>query len=94
LANNPSDDLDHELVLHLIASHHGHARPLMPPMHDPEPTTIALDDHIYPSIVPVNFDHADRFHRLCRRYGTWGLALSETILRLAGQWASARNEGA
>lgn len=88
-------ELDAELVVHLVASHHGHARPLLPPISDPEPqdvtatlplldaelasvdVTVRSDDGI------VDWDHPARFETLCRRYGRWGLALLETVLRLA-----------
>lgn len=81
------DGLDYELVEHLIASHHGHNRPLLPPVPDPEPITFpvivdgaAIKVDTAPS---VNWDAPARFTRLNARYGRWGLALLETIVRLA-----------
>jgi hypothetical protein len=85
------------LVLHLIASHHGHARPFAPLILDPEPPTvsgchsgevIALDATDRKQLVePYRLGSGvpDRFWRLTRRYGWWGLAYLEAMLRL-GDW--------
>lgn len=80
--------LDAELVVHLVAAHHGHSRPLLPPVPDanrpqevevPEwGITVALPDD-----YGVDWAGPRRFQRLCARYGIWGLALLETIVRLA-----------
>lgn len=74
---------DQDLVLHLIAAHHGRARPYFPPDEswDPEPggkdvSTIAAE-------VPR------RFARMQSKYGRWGLAYLESLLRAADQIASA-----
>lgn len=85
------------LALHLIASHHGHARPWMPPCDDPSPPpmnliglgvdvelncrNVATDAHLRLAI-------AERFWRCQRRFGWWGTALLESILRLADQQVS------
>jgi len=86
-----------DLILHLVASHHGHARPFAPVVVDPEPPTIvgchdgeviALDAADRKRLVePHNLGSgiSDRFWRLTRRYGWWGLAYLEAILRL-GDW--------
>jgi CRISPR-associated endonuclease/helicase Cas3 len=71
-----------ELILHLIASHHGHARPHFGNSIDPGPTGDADPDAIA-AAVPV------RFANLQRRYGRWGLAWLEAIFRCADQRASA-----
>jgi CRISPR-associated endonuclease/helicase Cas3 len=78
-----SDEL-RELVLHLIAVHHGRGRPHFSPdeAFDPEPkgadvNTIAVE-------VP------QRFARLQRKYGRWGLAYLESLLRAADYAASAK----
>ncbi len=69
-----------ELVLHLIASHHGHARPLIRP--DGCETGP-------PSLLEIKAgDAALRFTKLQGRYGPWGLAWREAILRAADQSAS------
>lgn len=85
-----------DLLLHLIASHHGYARPFAP----------VLLDHEYPEVTvngmtltrdqretcpPHRLDSgiAERFWALTRCYGWWGLAYLEAVLRLADQQASA-----
>ncbi|WP_018788153.1 type I-U CRISPR-associated helicase/endonuclease Cas3 [Micromonospora sp. CNB394] len=86
-------DLDADLVVHLIASHHGRNRPLLPPVTDPEPIKINI-----PGLPALNTaDTIDwaapaRFSRLNCQYGRWGLALLEAIVRLADIWCSARDE--
>jgi CRISPR-associated endonuclease/helicase Cas3 len=73
-----------ELVLHLIAAHHGFARPLI--------TTRACDD-APPSLLRARAQQiAMRFARLQRRWGPWGLAWWEALMRAADQQASRRNE--
>jgi len=74
-------DWQQELVLHLVAAHHGRARPSMPP----------VDDGLPPSRLEREVrEIALRFARLQRRYGPWGLAWLETLLRAADQRASRR----
>jgi CRISPR-associated endonuclease/helicase Cas3 len=81
---------DPELVLHLVASHHGGARPFLPAVHDLEPQEICLQHG--DQTLTARSDHgldrldsgvSDRFWRLVRRYGWHGLAYLEAILRLA-----------
>lgn len=82
------------LICHLIAAHHGYARPLLPAAPDPHNPTITLPDgHQLAAHAPVDLNHASTFHHLNHHYGRWSLALLETIVRLADQTASARNEG-
>ena len=42
----------------------------------------------------VDWDGPRRFAGLCGQHGRWGLALLETIVRLADIWCSARSEQA
>ncbi len=91
-----ADAHDTELVLHLIATHHGHARPLAPIIMDPDPQTLRYghDGHLMRArsdLVdsPIAFHGADRFWRLTNRYGHHGLAWLEAILRLADHRQSA-----
>jgi CRISPR-associated endonuclease/helicase Cas3 len=88
-----------DLFLHLIASHHGHARPLLPLCDDPEPPSIqgrlgdisislAGDSRREWIAHRVDSGVADRFWTLTRRYGWWGLAYVEAILRLGDWYAS------
>lgn len=103
----PENGDSRDLALHLIATHHGHARPVAPVVDDSEPPpleTHALDDSPAISVSDgERKDHpahrldsgiADRFWRLLRHHGPWGLAFLESILRLADQQASeAESEG-
>jgi CRISPR-associated endonuclease/helicase Cas3 len=72
-----------ELVLHLIAVHHGFARPHFPPDNafDPEPKGMNVEQ--------IAAEVPQRFARLQRKYGRWGLAYLESLLRAADYAASA-----
>ncbi|MEV4505484.1 type I-G CRISPR-associated helicase/endonuclease Cas3g [Streptomyces klenkii] len=91
LTTNPThtQGLDHGLITHLVASHHGHARPLLPPVTDPEPTDVSctMPDKqqitVNSNAMGTDWSGPDRFHALNHHYGPWGLALLETIVRLA-----------
>lgn len=73
-----------DLVLHLIAAHHGYGRPHFPEERafDPEPKG--------QDITQLAADVPRRFVRLQRKYGRWGLAYLESLLRAADWAASAR----
>lgn len=72
-----------ELVLHLVAAHHGRGRPHFPAeeAYDPE----AIDEKNFAVAAEV----PPRFARLQRKYGRWGLAYLESLLRAADYAASA-----
>ena len=73
------DDLK-DIVLHLIAAHHGRARPVI--------GTEGCTDGP-PSLLEMRSrEVAQRFARLQKRFGPWGLAWLEAILRAADQQAS------
>lgn len=80
---------DDDLLVHLVAAHHGHARPLLPAVTDPAPEKVicTMPDHqqviVHSSDMGTDWTGPDRFHALNRRYGPWGLALLEATLRLA-----------
>ncbi|MCC6930383.1 MAG: type I-U CRISPR-associated helicase/endonuclease Cas3 [Gemmatimonadaceae bacterium] len=77
---------DQDSVLHLVAAHHGFARPVI--------ETSGCDD-APPSIVSERARAiALRSARLSRLWGPWGLAWWEAILRSADQTASRRNQQA
>jgi CRISPR-associated endonuclease/helicase Cas3 len=84
---------DVDLLVHLVASHHGHSRPLLPLVGDPDPQPVtAVLDGItvsVPSERTVLLDGPSRFARLNDRYGRWGLALLETVVRCADMTVSA-----
>ena len=69
-----------DLILHLIAAHHGNARPLI--------SSAGCEDGP-PSLLESRAGEAAlRFTRLQKRYGPWGLAWREAILRAADQSVS------
>ncbi len=81
---------DRDLVLHLIGTHHGWARPLPPIIKDHRPQTLAhnFEGHRMEAGSGLSEDGlalemADRFWRLVDRYGYYGLVWLEAILRLA-----------
>lgn len=71
-----------DLVLHLIAAHHGRARPHFPveEVFDPERTEKVVTETACE--IPL------RFARLQRKYGRWGLAYLESLVRAADALAS------
>lgn len=87
-----------DLPIHLVASHHGRARPLLPPVNGapgttsrvPSEVTVTIDDSrvSVPVDETLSLAHPARFQRLNRRYGRWGLALLETIVRSADMTVS------
>jgi CRISPR-associated endonuclease/helicase Cas3 len=101
----PTDSESRDLILHLIASHHGYCRPFAPVIDDAKAETFSyasqdgeLKKHllIFAPDTSANSGHgleridsgvADRFWKLTRRYGWWGLAWLESMLRLA-DWAA------
>jgi CRISPR-associated endonuclease/helicase Cas3 len=88
---------ERDLLLHLIASHHGRCRCFAPVIHDaqPEPfevrttkVTTTYPGHVAPMASLAEGVPA-RFWSLTRRFGWWGLPYLETLLRLADQTESA-----
>ena len=75
LAAFPLDIQD--LILHLIAAHHGRARPHFPEEEafDPE-----RPEHHWLDLTTTT---PKRFARLQRRFGRWGLSYLEALLRAA-----------
>jgi CRISPR-associated endonuclease/helicase Cas3 len=87
------DDVDRELLLHLVLCHHGHGRPFVPVVNDGNSSPVsALIEGSWVT-VPGDLSQADwdqprRFRMLCQRHGLWGLALLEAIVRQADHAAS------
>lgn len=93
---------DLDLVLHLIASHHGECRPFAPVVIDNVPVGIALAGHSSTAFGDIDFLErpsnpilhrldsplADRFWALVAKYGWQELCWLEAILRLADHRAS------
>jgi CRISPR-associated endonuclease/helicase Cas3 len=72
-----------ELCLHLIAAHHGGARPLIRTSGAPEPPS---------RLAERAREIALRYSALSKTWGPWGLAWWEALLRAADQQASRRND--
>ena len=90
---------DVELVRHLVGTHHGHARPFAQVVFD-EGIEVSLDDHKGLPLT-ANSNHGldrldsgwvEQFWRLVRRYGFWGLAYLEALLRLADYARSSQEQ--
>jgi CRISPR-associated endonuclease/helicase Cas3 len=91
----PADGSARELILHLIASHHGYCRPFAPVVEDPEPEIVAFVDtdrtlkaSSATGLERLDSGVAERFWKLTRRFGWWGLPWLESLLRLADWSAS------
>jgi CRISPR-associated endonuclease/helicase Cas3 len=73
-----------DLLLHLIASHHGHARPHFP--------ANAHDVERFKDSGDAMAESVDRFGRLTDEWGPWGLAYIEAIFKAADGIASSQAE--
>lgn len=76
-------DLERDIVLHLIAAHHGRARPHFPAVE------IFDDAAGQNAILSLAIETPRRFARLQKHFGRWGLAWLESLLRAADYAASA-----
>lgn len=87
-----------DLMVHLVVSHHGHARPLLVPVDDDLAPKVSFELDGVAISVDGDLSEPDwaqpaRFRRLVDHYGHWGLALLEAIVRQsdhavsAGGWA-------
>lgn len=93
-AENHFDDL----VLHLVASHHGRCRPFAPVVLDedgPEfvhgERQVTRGNRTNQAAHRIDSGVPDRFWRLTRKFGWWGLAYLETLFRL-GDWSASKAE--
>jgi CRISPR-associated endonuclease/helicase Cas3 len=84
---------DDDLLLHLIGTHHGSARPFANPIQDTSPIQFKKEPILHgiafkvsdsrQNIAAWNADLPERFWRMVNQYGWWGLAYQEAIFRLA-----------
>jgi CRISPR-associated endonuclease/helicase Cas3 len=82
IARHPERDL----ILHLIAAHHGWARPHFEPQaFDTDPNYMAMNEQAAVEVM-------QRYAQLQRRFGRWGLAWLESLLRCADAMASVDEE--
>lgn len=86
----PSDDSLRDLLLHLVESHHGYCRPFAPVVDDSMPIQVKVlfRGHHYRAnsatgLERLNAGPAERYWNSTRRYGWWGLAFLETLVRLS-----------
>jgi len=73
---------ERDLILHLIAAHHGHGRPHF------EPEALNFEKHTTKENEDAAHEAMRRFARLQLRFGRWGLAWLESLLRCADAAAS------
>jgi CRISPR-associated endonuclease/helicase Cas3 len=97
-----TNEPDVDLVLHLVASHHGYCRPFAPAVVDENPVDVTLAEHTSKTFGEIDFTPtascnglhrldsplADRFWELVAKYGWQELCWLEAILRLADHRAS------
>lgn len=90
---------DRDLVLHLVASHHGYCRPFAPAIIDSRPRPVRVE--VEGETLQARTDHGlerldagppDRFWGLVERYGWFRLAWIEAVLRLADHHRSAEEQ--
>ncbi len=97
-----SEKTDDDLLLHLIATHHGSARPFAGPVDENDAARVPFEVRLFgePYRLPSaaqdpagwNGELGGRFWRVVRRCGWWGSAYRETVFRLADH-ARSRAEG-
>lgn len=92
--NNGMDPNLADLLIHLVISHHGSGRPIVRPATDSTSETVSAriqgrTVEAPMSLSGVDWDQPARFRRLHERWGPWGLALLEAIVRQADHAVSA-----
>ena len=88
------DPLRADLLVHLIVSHHGTGRPLVTPVDDHTSDAVSFEIEGEPVDAPADLSMIDwtqpaRFKRVNDRFGPWGVALLEAIVRRADHAVSA-----
>lgn len=91
--------LQRDLLVHLVISHHGKGRPLVPPAAD-DGTTGSVSGVVEgvsvtanANLTMVDWEQPGRFQRLQEQLGPWGLALLEAIVIRADHAVSAGVDG-
>jgi CRISPR-associated endonuclease/helicase Cas3 len=91
----PAEGMDWDLLLHLVASHHGRCRPFAPCIDDSDPVEVTFESWTASSahgLERASSGVSERFWKLTRRYGWYGLAYLETLLRLSDHRRSEEEE--
>jgi CRISPR-associated endonuclease/helicase Cas3 len=90
---------DWKLVLHLVGTHHGRARPFPPVVADPHPIEVCVEAEgqtltgsSMHGLEHLESGWLEQFWALVQRYGAWGLAYLEALLRLADYARSAEEQ--
>ena len=83
-----------DLLIHLVISHHGSGRPLVPPVEDNTFGMVAaiIRGHVVEvsaNLARIDWEQPSRFRRLHDELGPWGLALLEAIVRRSDHAVSA-----
>ena len=78
----PHETPHRDLVLHLVAAHHGWARPGFPPSGQWDPEASAAESRTRAARI------GDRYARLSAAFGPWRLAWLEALLKAADAWVS------
>ena len=91
--------LQRDLLVHLVVSHHGKGRPLVPPVSDGTPRFVSgvvegVSVTADADLALVDWEQPGRFRRLQEWLGPWGLALLEAIVIRADHAVSAGVDGA
>ncbi len=79
------DPMLRDLLVHLVVSHHGKGRPLVPPVADGTPAMVrgkvaGASVQAPADLAVVDWDQPARFRRLNDHFGPWGLALLEALV--------------
>ena len=87
------DENEQALLLHLVVAHHGNGRPLVTPVSDRNGVKVdyqinGRDVEAKADLSVVDWDQPARFAALNSRYGCWGLALLEAVVRQADHLVS------
>jgi CRISPR-associated endonuclease/helicase Cas3 len=87
------------LVLYLIGAHHGYGRPFFPVWDEDSSYRFPVESDGAEAeitsgreLARIDSGWVDRFWNLNRKYGYWGLAYLESILRRADCMQSRREE--
>ena len=88
------DPVQRDLLLHLVISHHGKGRPLVPPVADGTPDAVSgvvagVSVTAPADLGIIDWEQPGRFRRLNDRFGPWGLALLEAIVMRSDHAVSA-----
>ena len=90
-------EIERDLLIHLVISHHGKGRPLVPPANDGTGDTVCCvvsgtRVEVAADLAIVDWEQPARFRRLNDHFGPWGLALLEAIVIRSDHAVSARGD--